>query len=127
MSEPNVIEQPTALPAVACSDLLGTDKVYPFHCGTQIMDWKYNNCEKCQKGYDNKACKWMCPLEEGMDKCYMGDGSYPLDLAKQIGMPEDCTVYLWRCPAFVPNDGTQRGRDAEATNATETRTRPSLK
>ena len=25
-----------------------------------------------------------------------------------------------------PNDGTQRGRDAEATNATETRTRPSL-
>ena len=28
---------------------------------------------------------------------------------------------------LVPNDGTQRGRDAGATNATETRTRPSLK
>lgn len=26
-----------------------------------------------------------------------------------------------------PNNGTQRGRDAEATNETETRTRPSLK
>lgn len=29
--------------------------------------------------------------------------------------------------AGAPNDGTQRGRDAEATNTTETRTRPSLK
>lgn len=27
---------------------------------------------------------------------------------------------------YSPNAGTQRGRDAEATNATETRTRPSL-
>lgn len=33
----------------------------------------------------------------------------------------------WRRAAELPNDGTQRGRDAEATNATETRTRPSLK
>lgn len=30
-------------------------------------------------------------------------------------------------PPYPPNAGTQRGRDAEATNATETRTRTSLK
>ena len=84
------------------------ERVYPFHCGSQIMDWKLNNCEKCKKGYDEKASKWLCKLEEGMDGCYMGDGSYPPELAKQIGTPDDCMVYLWRCPEFVPNEKGQQ-------------------
>lgn len=47
---------------------------------------------------------------------------------KEITGPEaDAIVEREKASAESANAGTQRGRDAEATNATETRSRPSLK
>ena len=68
-------------------------------------------------------------------------GGHP-DICVIISAPESATdaelqslaeteamakTYIWSKKRVRPNDGTQRGRDADAPIASETRSRPSMK
>lgn len=75
-------------------------KVAPFYCGSQRMDWKAFNCFQCVHGYDEAARKWRCDLERGLDEAYMGDGTTTPELAAAIGTPADVRAHNWRCPKF---------------------------
>jgi hypothetical protein len=105
-----------SLAAAPCSAICGNCTHYEPHRDSQT-----GRVHPSKKG----RCKWKPNIKWAMAYRINGFG----------GREQDPMVYpvgVWKhtdaktCACFSPNDGTQRRRDAEATNATETRTRRSL-
>jgi len=76
------------------------DTVRPFHCGTQYGDWIDVNCCACKKGYREGETREDCDLELALVYACFCDGEVSKEIAKRLGVPDDCTVYNWRCTEF---------------------------
>lgn len=68
----------------------------PFSNGTQFMGWKWNNCARCTRGYDNN--NWHCDIEYALDLAYVTTGYVPDEIANRMGKEES---YLWICPERI--------------------------
>ena len=114
MNNPDVTEQPETPTPVACSALLGVEA-----CGLH---------RRTPYGMTNVSMTQLSIARHYGGCKYQGDSYTYLPHTDEL-IRDD--VLKWqrkqKRTAKTPNGGTQRGRDAEATNATETRTRPSLK
>ena len=80
-----------------------TDRVRPFYCGTQYLDWLNRNCFRCAKvEYDDDPdkCRFDCEIEKALSRADTDDGTIAADLARRM----DCTGkdYLWGCPERQP-------------------------
>ena len=73
------------------------ERLYPFHCGSQYLDWRLRNCDYCKK-MDNENYTSECEIENAISLAACDDGSISKGIAKKMDMPEDCRVYLWECP-----------------------------
>ena len=73
-----------------------SDRVRPFSCGTQLLDWDARNCDRCLKvDYDARVsnCQWYDELQLGL----FGDGTISAEAAVAIGYP-GIDAYTWDCP-----------------------------
>jgi len=77
----------------------------PFYCGTQYMDWRYNNCDRCKKDYDwekypNNGKNNKCKAEEALSLASISSGKISNKIAKFIAFKEG--HYIWLCPHLEP-------------------------
>lgn len=80
-----------------------SDRVRPFHCGSQYMDWLDRNCDRCTKGYDHERQESHCEIEEAMSFACIDDGCISTALARRCGITEETrTHYTWDCPEREP-------------------------
>ena len=75
---------------------------WPFSCGTEAMDWKDRNCDRCLKGYDENAREWRCDLERSIDEGAIGNGTVPLGTYRRMGID----LGQGRCTEFVEDPAT---------------------
>ncbi|MBW2309418.1 MAG: hypothetical protein JRG73_21075 [Deltaproteobacteria bacterium] len=84
--------------------------VSPFWCGTQFLDWKHNNCERCAKCYEDGSEEgWRCDLEKALDAGAIGANDLITEeVLRRIGYrepgPGEEYQYVWRCPEFEPGE-----------------------
>lgn len=132
MNNPNIPESPQTPKGVCSMPLLGVNRV-----GTKILGLAWGE----QDRPDAALLASVDEVRNFLVEEWIGDKDDPLvdEVMRELAAHdwnEDREI-SWSFEVggislrdvfdMTPNDGTQRGRDAEATNATETRTRPSLK
>jgi hypothetical protein len=88
-----------------------SDKVYPFHCGTQFIDWQNANCCLCSK-MEEDPDKWpeKCELESALTYAAIDDGSVTPEIAKRLGWEAGKFAYQWRCGEFEPKEAADANR-----------------
>lgn len=72
-------------PCPLCDETGEQKYTWPFSCGTQSLDWKSRNCDRCTKGYDYAAETWRCEIERSIDDGFMGDGKVPMETWRRMG------------------------------------------
>lgn len=78
----------------------------PFHCGSQMADWKAQNCDTCAKGWTEES-GWRCDIEKAIDHGYMGNGSVPAEIGRRMGVPDNPCVFTWPCPEHRQPNGPE--------------------
>ena len=79
------------------------DRVRPFYCGTQSLDWEIGNCTGCTKactGEENDVREMPCLIMRALFFACWGDGTISHKIADMMGRPED--RYSWPCPSRDP-------------------------
>lgn len=72
------------------------DRVRPFYCGTQGLDWRCWNCRNCRR-YNERTP--TCDIDRALLDAYFGDGSVSADIARRMGHPGfRCTELDARIP-----------------------------
>ena len=71
--------------------------IHPFYCGTQSIDWRISNCDKCTKGIDNpKPGEFLCEIDYCISYACIADGTISEAMAKRMGYARE--HYGWKCP-----------------------------
>jgi hypothetical protein len=71
-------------------------KVRPFSCGSQYLDWEASNCERCTKQYVEP--NFNCEIQAALLEACMGDGYITKSMAKRMGFEHIASKYVWCCP-----------------------------
>ena len=77
---------------------MSEEKHYPFHCGTQALDWQMSNCERCKKFEPNKYQDSGCDIVDALNRAFFEDGSVTEEIAKRMGAIENKFALVWMCP-----------------------------
>ena len=81
-----------------------TEKVIPFYCGTQYLDWTMCNCEShCSKAKYNEydvIDSETCDILKAINAAYFDDGAIDAEIAKRMGY--DSRRHNWPCPEHDP-------------------------
>jgi len=67
-----------------------SEKVRPFHCGSQFADWIDKNCEHCKKA-------GSCDIQDALGQAYMGDGAVTKEIAERMNHNAEVHYYCWPC------------------------------
>ena len=70
----------------------------PFFCGTQYLDWKARNCERCAKWDAEKA--GSCEIDSAIGAALFGNGTFTDETAARMGYT-DCRALTWDCPERI--------------------------
>lgn len=77
-------------------------RVYPFHCGTQSLDWMISNCEADCGKYNEKAPHKHCEILAALDEAYWSDGSVSEEMGRRMGIIKGESRLVWPCPEHDP-------------------------
>lgn len=69
---------------------------FTFSSGTEAMDWKALNCDRCSWGYDDEKRVWRCELERAVDESSFNHGLMDDAAAERIGYEEEPYGHLAR-------------------------------
>jgi hypothetical protein len=86
------------------------NKVHPFHSGSQYMDWRYRNCERCTKSYDNNGLKHPspCDIDNAISMACIGSGKVSKNIAQRMGAIGNECALSWDCPELTLPDEDKR-------------------
>jgi len=64
-------------------------EVHPFSSGTEYMDWRARNCERCSKDYDpakdtDGVGQGLCDIETTLSLAAIGEGTISDDIAVRL-------------------------------------------
>lgn len=81
-----------------------SDKIRPFSCGTQYVDWTDANCRRCVKGADPDSPPARCPcdIEQALLEAYFDEGKVSLPIAQRMGVLSHEGHYNWKCGEWEP-------------------------
>lgn len=68
------------------------NRVRPFHCGTQYLDWENSNCCRCKKYTDDAS---GCEIMQALAYASVSDGTVSPEMAERMGYKKG--AYLWPC------------------------------
>ncbi len=84
------------------------ERIRPFSCGSQYVDWTIANCHSCSKAWDGNT-DWRnpsrCEIEDRLLLACFNDGMISPEIAKRMGYPENGDEYIWPCPEHNPPFG----------------------
>lgn len=73
--------------------------VRPFYCGTQGMDWRASNCDRCSKmPAEIKPGVFTCEIDYCISYAAIAGGAIPEEIAKRIGYYGE--KISWKCGEF---------------------------
>lgn len=70
---------------------------YTFSNGAEARDWKWRNCERCAKGYDDDKGAWRCDLERAVDDSMWTHSLMDGAAAERIGYSREPYGHLTDC------------------------------
>ncbi len=71
---------------------------HPFSSGTQYLDWRRRNCDRCKKDYNFETHTENCDLEGAISFAAIDSGEIADNIAKRIGLPGNELSLTWNCP-----------------------------
>lgn len=75
------------------------NKIRPFSCGSQFIDWQVRNCKNCKKFIETPASadEIQCEIDLALFMSSWDDGTISQEIADRMGYnnKED---YSWDCP-----------------------------
>jgi len=84
---------------VELSKACDAGKVRPFYCGTQSIDWRSANCDRCSKmPKDVKPGEFACEIDYCISYAAIAGGTIPEDIARR--MKYDPARQSWKCGEF---------------------------
>lgn len=80
-------------------------RYYPFSCGTQFMDWKDRNCDRCAK-YDYEDFTSSCEIDAAIFTASIEGDGVDATIAQRMGYlkadgSERALDLTWKCPEFT--------------------------
>lgn len=61
-------------------------QVRPFYCGTQSMDWRTANCDRCAKmPTEVKPGEFLCEIDFCISYAAIASGTIPKEIADRMG------------------------------------------
>lgn len=80
------------------------ERVRPFSCGTQFMDWNSRNCRGCIKYDERDASRQKCEIDWAFGTAFLGDGTISEEIAERSGHNANQDAFVWDCPERVAVD-----------------------
>ena len=81
------------------------NRISPFSCGTQYMDWEAANCLRCKKSVDVNDDVFVCDIQEALGLACIGDGYVTDDIARRMGYFDNngkgSFAYCWKCNEVI--------------------------
>ena len=59
------------------------ERIRPFSCGSEYVDWKCRNCNRCVKEWTEEH-QWLCAIECAIDYAYMDDGTVTAEIGSRL-------------------------------------------